>query len=130
MTPIRPRWQKILRYLFSGVLANGVDIGLYLLLLWGGVPYLIASWAGNIFGFFASFYLHKYVSFEAQGQSGDHMVRYIIVTIINLLAQSVILYICVQLLGVPETWAKVIANGTVVVWNFFLYQLFVYKVKK
>lgn len=130
MTAIRPRWQKILRYLFSGVLANGVDIGLYLLLIWAGVYYVIASLAGNVVGFFASFYLHKYVSFEAHGESGVHMVRYIVVTIINLLAQLVILFVCVQILGVWESWAKVIANGTVVVWNFFLYQLFVYRIKK
>ncbi len=115
------------RYVFSGVLANGVDIGLFLLLTHLGIYFVTASFLSGFCAFFAAFFLHKYVSFRAHAQSQKHFFRYCILTLGNFIAQNIILFVAVEGLGVPEGWAKVAANGSVVLWNFFLYQSFVYR---
>jgi putative flippase GtrA len=118
------------RYVLSGVIANAVDIGLFLLLTHMGVFYVVASIIGGSCGFVSAFYLHKYVSFQIQGSSQSHFLRYCILTAINMVAQNIILFACVEWSGIPEGWAKLIANGSVVLWNFFLYKSFVYRSPK
>ncbi len=120
-------WQRLARYIFSGGLATSIDIGLFLLFTWFGMYFITASILSGVIAFFAAFYLHKYVTYQTPGTSTDHFVRYCILTALNFLAQNIILYVTVTQMGIPEGWAKVIANGSAVLWNFFLYKIFVYR---
>lgn len=130
MSLLRTHWQRFARYLFSGLLATSVDIGLYLLFISFGIYFVTASILSGIMAFFAAFFLHKYVTYQTKGQSTEHFVRYCILTLLNFLAQNIILYIVVTQLNMSEGWSKVIANGSAILWNFFLYKKFVYRTKK
>lgn len=130
MSFLHAHWQRFARYLFSGLLATSLDIGLYLLFISFGVYFVTASIVSGVLAFFAAFFLHKHVTYQAKGQSTDHFVRYCILTLLNFLAQNIILYIAVTQLSIPESWSKVMANGSAMLWNFFLYRKFVYRSQK
>jgi len=118
---------RFARYVFSGGTANVVDIGLFLILTHVGVYFLYASIMSGVCAFFAAFFLHKYVTYQAKGGSQKHFVRFCILTLGNFAAQNAILYLAVEEIGAPEGWAKVFANASAVLWNFFLYKRFVYR---
>lgn len=122
-----PKTQRqFVSYLFTGGSATIIDIGSYWIFLWIGVYFVTASVISGILGFISAFLLHKYIAFQKRDKIANHFLRYCLLGLWNLLATNVILYVCVRYIGIPEEFAKVIANASVVLWNFFLYKFLVY----
>lgn len=119
-------YKQLAAYVLSGGLAAAVDIGLYLLLTRLGFFYVTASVASGVSGFISAFLFHKYGVFKARGQLQRHFVRYCLLGGWNLVAMNLILIACVELLGLSTDASKIVSNGSVVLWNFFLYKFFVY----
>lgn len=115
------------RYVFSGVVANILDIGVYLLLLFSGVYYLTATVMSGVLSFLAAFLLHKHVSFQRTDAGVSHFLRYCLLGAGNIVAQAVILWLLVGQWGMPADWTKLLANLMVILWNYVLYQRFVYR---
>jgi putative flippase GtrA len=121
-----PRYRQFIKYLFTGGSAAAIDIGSYLIFVHLGIYYITASVMSGVLGFLSAFLLHKYIAFQKRENIGNHFVRYCLLGLWNLFATNAVLYIAVQYLHVPEDIAKVIANASVVLWNFFLYKFLVY----
>jgi putative flippase GtrA len=113
-------------YLLTGATATVFDIGLYLILLWSDVWYIAASVTGGVAGFFSAFLLHKYVAFKKPQQIQRHFARFCLLSAWNIVATNAILYMSVDVFGIPEEPSKVLSNAAVVLWNFFCYKYFVY----
>jgi len=118
--------QQFGMYLVSGGLAVVADFGSYFLLLQLDVWYVTANVIGNILGFFATFLLHKYLVFGKKDEIVNHFVRYCILTGLNIIAQTALLYLFVESFHLDEGSAKFISWAITVLWNFFLYKYFVY----
>ena len=118
--------REFIRYVACGVTANAIDIGGYLLLLYLGVWYLGASITSGILGFISAFVLQKYVVFRKKERAPEHFLRYVLQWLFNIAATSLVLFICVEWIGIPEEIAKFISNGSQVLWNFFLLKFLVY----
>ncbi len=118
--------RQFITYICTGGSAAAIDIGLYLLLITLGVYYITASVISGVCGFISAFVLHKYVAFKKHDKVGNHFVRYCLLGLWNLFATTVVLYLCVDVLGIPEEGSKIVANASVVLWNFFLYKFLVY----
>ena len=80
----------------------------------------------GVIGFITSFLLHKYVVFEKKSAVAAHFFKFCVLGIFNLGAVALILYALVEFVGMPAEIAKIIANGSVVLWNFFIMKLIVY----
>lgn len=119
-------WQ-FLRYLCTGTLAVIADVGLTFVLLFMGVQYVVASVMGGITGFFVAFFLHRHVAFRSRGRTHEDFVRYCMLGAWNLFAQNAMLVVAVELIGVAPGTAKIFTNVIVILWNFALYRLFVYR---
>ncbi|MBI3332451.1 GtrA family protein [Candidatus Peregrinibacteria bacterium] len=115
-----------MRYLMSGGLAVALDFGGYFVLLWLDVYYVTANIVGNILGFFGAFLLHKYFVFGKHDAIVNHFVRYCVINIFNLIAQTALLFVFVEYLHLDEGSAKFISWALTVLWNFFLYKFLVY----
>lgn len=113
-------------YVVMGSTATIIDIGSYWILLWLGVYFVTASVIGGVLGFLSAFLLHKYVAFKKYDKIAHHFVRFCLLGLWNLFATNVILYVCVRYIGIPDEYAKIVANASVVLWNFFLYKFVVY----
>lgn len=117
---------QFLLYLASGGTAFVLDFGSYFLLLQAGVWYVGANIVGNVLGFFGAFLLHKYLVFGKRDKTAEHFVRYCIVNIINIAAQTILLYLLVEYARMGEGDGKFISWAITTFWNFFLYKFFVY----
>ncbi len=118
--------RQFLLYVFSGGTANALDIGLFYVLTWLGVWYVTASMVGSVVGFFSAFFLQKYVAFDSRGKHMNHFLRFCAMGLFNFLMITVILAFFVEVLGIPKEVAKILANASVVLWNFFIYKFLVY----
>ncbi|PIR50205.1 hypothetical protein COU79_00705 [Candidatus Peregrinibacteria bacterium CG10_big_fil_rev_8_21_14_0_10_54_7] len=123
---ISPHTKQFALYIFSGGLAFVADYGSYLLMLQAGMWYVTANLWANVIGFFATFFLHKFITFRTEGDPFNHFIRYCVMTAISVAGQTAVLYALVEFGNIGEEFAKIISMGIVVLWNFFLYKRFVY----
>ncbi len=123
---IAPHARQFFLYLLTGSAATIVDIGGYFALLYFGAWYVAASVVSGVAGFICAFLFHKYFAFQVRHSIGNHFVRYCILGAWNIFATNFILFATVEWVGIAPEIAKFVANGAVVLWNFFAYKFFVY----
>ncbi len=121
-----PHAKQFSLYILSGGLAFVADYGTYLLLLNVGMWYVTANLWANVVGFFATFFLHKFITFRTEGNPYNHFLRYCLMTVLSVAGQTVVLYALVEYGSISEELAKIASMGIVVLWNYLLYKFFVY----
>lgn len=132
MTEVAPRrssfsLSRFVRYVGVGVAGFAVDFGLLVLFrevvhspLW--LATTIAFW-GSLAVVFLS---NKYLTFNARGQGHRQLVRYFILLGINYLVTLGIVYLA-QRVGVGYQLGKIAAVAITTLWNYFAYQLWVFR---
>jgi len=118
--------RQFFRYIFSGLIANIVDIGGFVFLHWMGMYYMWATLISGVLGFLSAFLLHKHVVFQKKDKSWTHLKRFALLGVFNIFAVAAILSLCVEVFNIPEELAKIIANGSQVAWGFLAMKLLVY----
>lgn len=113
-------------YVLSGGAAAIADFGGYIVLLELGMWYVTASIISSICGFFTAFLLNKFIVFKKKKSLMKHLAKYFIVDMTNTGLSTLLLYLLVEYLGFSEELGKVLAMGSVVFWNFFVYKYVVY----
>ena len=123
---LRKHLPQFCLYVLSGGTAAFVDFGGYAVFLRLGIWYVTASIISGTLGFVTTFLMNKYVAFRKSADFFRHFIRFCIVDAFNILAITCILFVLVEWLGFEKQIAKLLAMGTVVLWNFLLYKFFVY----
>ncbi len=113
-------------YALSGGTSAVADFGSYFFFLHVHVWYVAASLMSGIIGFFTAFLLHKYVVFRKNDDFLKHLRRYFCVELTNNLITTGLLFVLVHELMIDPRPARFIAIAPVILWNFFVYKMFVY----
>lgn len=119
--------RRFLTYIAVGVAGFAVDFGLLLLFrevvgtpVW--VAATIAFW-GSLAVVFLS---NKYLTFGAQGSSRHQLLRYFILLGVNYLVTLGVLYVA-ERTGLGYQIGKIASVAMTTVWNYFAYQLWVFR---
>ncbi len=123
---VRPHAPQFIRYLLSGGTAAFLELASYQVMLVAGMHYALAAPVSGGVGLLSAFALHKYLVFKQHEKTGRQVVRYIILQTFNFFAQWGLVVLFVEGFGVHAIIAKILGIGCTVLWNFFLYKLFVY----
>lgn len=125
-----PRHAKIVRFLISGSLAAGTNLGLLyvltdLLKIW----YLISAIFSFVAGFLVSFILQKIWTFQDTSRERVHSQAgaFFMVALTGLGVNIASLYILVDYLGVHYLMAQIIVGVFIAVANFFVYHFVIFK---
>lgn len=121
---------RLIRYLISGCAAAGTNlVALYTLVEFGGLHYLPASALAFGLGIIVSFSLHKFFTFRDQDLSRTHVQLglYLCVVGFSFALNLALMWLSVELVGIPYLIAAIIAGGAIAVVNFFAYQLVVFR---
>lgn len=123
-------WQekeRFAKYFISGLGAVGVDGGSYIIFTrfwhWPPLPsnvlcvLLGATWA---------FFLNKFWSFKAVGNTVRQSRRFLTLFIFNYVLQQGLFFLGVDVLRIHDGIVKVAIMAMVVAWNFFAYRFWVY----
>nr|WP_183440068.1 GtrA family protein [Pseudoduganella violacea] len=89
---------QFLIYLAGGVLSAAADIGLFQLLLNGGMAPLAAASAGFLAGLLLNYAFHARFTFR-QGASAASLLRYLSLVAVNYLLTLALVALSVRLLG-------------------------------
>ena len=126
---------KLLRFALVGGINTTIDIGLLFGLTALGVPKLAANTVSTGLAFIFSFFANKSYTFRAQGNMRRQLILFVIITLAGLwgLQNAVIFCISPILTSVIHTEplvllvTKIIATGTSLVWNYYLYDRVVFR---
>ena len=123
--PIRDSWKiykLILRHFFkytlSSLISAGIDEGLYMLLSWMLQPVLSGFWfsavpiaTARVVSSLCNFFMNKNLVFKSKRATRSALLRYILLAVPILLAQTGLTYGLTLLLGVSES--RIILRGVI-----------------
>jgi putative flippase GtrA len=92
--------RKEARFLFVGGINTAVGYGSYALLLFLGLPYIIAQGASTVMGTANSYFWNKYFTFKRPKTSVSEIARFALVYAASYALNLLILFVSVELLGV------------------------------
>lgn len=125
------KYAMIVRYLISGGTSFGTNIvALYILTeyFFGKQNYLISAIFSFIVGFIVSFLMMKHWTFQDSSTDGIHeqLTVYFSVAIMNLLLNTLLVYLFVEFMGSWYIFAQVAASLIIAVWSFFIYKYLIF----
>lgn len=126
------RYGLYLRFLISGAVAAVADIGsLYLLTDFIGLWYLNSAILAFMISLVVSFSLQKFWTFNDQ-RIDSEIVRkqglaYIMLAIVNLLANTSLMYVFVDVLKWHYLVSQIIAGILIAISSFLIYRNFIFK---
>jgi len=130
------------KFFMVGILNTGIDFLVLNFLMWmtqtyKGTPIVIFGTISFCVAVTNSYFLNKYWTFgdKSKEQAPKQFVKFLSVSIVGLVLNNSIIYSITTFVNPvfglsPVLWAnfaKVIATGVVLMWNFGGYKLFVFK---
>ncbi len=120
-------FSNLLPKLFKFLIAGGAGFAsnvviLYFLTDVFGVWYLLSSIISFILSVLLSFVLHKFFTFENHSLERVHWQggAFLIMSLLNLLANTLIMYLGVSVLNCHYLPTQVVASGLIAIWTFFI----------
>ena len=121
---------KVLRYLFSGGTAFGVNFfSLYFFTEWVGLYYLVSVVVAFLIAVVVSFVLQKFWTFKNNYKTDLHRQAksYMAVAIINTGFNTLLVFFLVEYVGLHYLTSQFISSGLIAIESFFVYQIFIFK---
>lgn len=112
----------------AGSVAFLANFSVYLLFLKLGLAYVWASVIGFCLGILVSFLAHKFFTFQNRvvGKTGRQLLMHITLLSFNLVANTAILVVLVELVHVGEILGAFVTNAVIAVWSFLIYKQVVF----
>lgn len=120
---------QFLRFCVVGTVATAVDMGIFFILTEKlGIYYLISNIFSFICGLLTNFVLSYIWVFTKKGESKKiyDFTLFSAIGLVGLGFNSAIIFMLVEFLRMWEMYAKAIATGVVLFWNFFARKKFVF----
>ena len=119
---------RFVRFCLVGVVNTTINYAVYLLLWAGlGVPYLVAGPVGFLSGAVTGFFLNRGWTFRSRIATGEGVVRYLAVQLVNLASHWSTQWFAGEIVGIPKGWTQLAGIGVSLFVNFFLLRLFVFR---
>ena len=118
-------FHSLFKYLVSGGSSACANLGiLYLLTEYAHVHYLQSAVLSFTVAFFISFLLQKFWTFQDMRKEVIHqqMIWYLCLSLINLLVNTLLIYILVEYAHLWYLAAAVVSGALLAVSNFFIYK--------
>lgn len=118
------------RYVAAGLTGAGTQISLlYIFTDIVKIWYIYSSIIAFISAIIVSFLLQKFWTFKDGSTKKIHhqAIKYLVTAISGLIANTALLYLFVDLLGLWYIFAQIVIGGLIMVFNFLMYKFFVFK---
>ncbi|MFC1622522.1 GtrA family protein [Patescibacteria group bacterium] len=126
------RFQQFIKFCIVGTIGAIIDIGgLYLLVEFLNIHYLLAATVSFILAVINNYFLNKYWTFKnSEKKHAKQFTSFVLVSIAGLLINLSIMYIMVDILSSWYIFAKIIASIIVLFWNFLMNKHITFKSNK
>jgi len=124
---------KIVKYFFVGGVSACVDIGLFTIFaIFLGFNYLLVGMCTFLLATAVNYVLSIYHVFESgvRFTKKKEIIAVFLVSGVGLLINQVILFASVEIFDVSKFFAKIVASGSVFIWNYSLRSFYIFQAKK
>lgn len=132
MADLFKKYKEIILYVFFGALTTGVNYGVYYLLAhpfgWDVLPSNLIAWAAGVL---FAFVTNKLYVFESKDLSFQVVARefltFTAARIFSGILDTIIMVVFVDVLGFNDLWIKILSNIVVIIVNYILSKLFIFR---
>lgn len=114
-------------YCLIGVINTGVDFGVFTLLCWTGLHYLIANIISYHCGIICSFFLNKSYNFKVKDKAVKRFVSFYTISLIAICVSEGLLYLLISICSVNDLIAKFISMVIIAIGQFLFVKHFTFK---
>ncbi len=118
---------EFIKFVLVGLLNTGVDVAIFILLTWIGIPYVAAQVVSYSCGAANSYLLNKLWTFRSSGLSYAEIVRFTVVNLVSLGISVVVLALLHDNAGQGLAVAKAGATVCALAANFLGNKLWVFR---
>ena len=132
LSHLSPIIQQFFRYVSVGLINTGLDFGIYTALTRGFAfwkeHYLWANAIAFLIVVTWSFFWNKYWTFNnRERKHPTQYMKFVFTTLIGISIAEGVLYIGVEVFSFYDLISKIIAAPLVVLWNFSMYRMWVFR---
>lgn len=120
--------KQLILYLIVGGIATIVEWAMfYLLDSIGSINYALATTIAFAVSTFANWAAGRLILFKGTGHLFAELAKIYMTSIAGLFMNLLIMWIAIDVIGIPNFLSKVIATGIVFFWNFIIRKLLIYR---
>ena len=123
------RYRNFILYGIIGAFSAGVDFGLYSLLCFFGIKYLISNIISVHCGIFCSFLLNRYYNFKVKDKVVKRFLMFYVIGLIGLCISEGMLHVMVSYYLFNKIISKLLTVVVVAIVQFFLNKLITFRQK-
>ncbi len=118
--PSMERFWEVFRFLVVGGGCFLLEyVLLYTLTEYAGFDPLVSAPIAFTISLVVNYILCVYVVFHAEHQSTTQAVLFLVTSIMGLGINQLVMWACIDLLGIWYMFSKVVASAIVMIWNYF-----------
>lgn len=121
------KYRNFVLYCLIGVVNTGVDFGIFALLDWTGLYFIIAHIISYHCGVFCSFFLNRYYNFKVKDKVVQRFLSFYASSMVAMALSAGLLYLFVTVVGMQHLLSKLIATILIVVCQFLFVKYFTFK---
>ncbi|MBP5664191.1 MAG: GtrA family protein [Bacteroidales bacterium] len=121
------KYRNFILYCVIGVINTGVDFGVFTLLRYTGLHYLIANIISYHCGIVSSFFLNKYYNFKVEDKSVKRFISFYAISLIAICVSEGLLYLFISVCSINDLIAKLISMVIIAVSQFLFVKHFTFK---
>lgn len=121
------KYRNFILYCCIGIINTGVDLGIFTLLCWTGLHYLVSNIISYHGGIICSFLLNRRFNFKVKDKPMQRFLSFYGISLIAVIASEGILYMFVSILGLPSVVAKLISMVIIAICQFLFVKRITFK---
>ena len=114
------------RFIINGIASNATLYGLYVLLLYVEIDYRIAATMTYVLGIFWNYTVNRFWSWKSNAPIAGSFVRYVLLYGTTYFLHIGLVIILVELIGIAEIIAPLLATAILIVPQLFVLNRFVF----
>lgn len=120
---------QFIKYSFWGVVSTGLNLVLFYWMTHIGINYMIANALSFFLAVIISYFLNEAFVFQQKKakERTQKILKYILVRVISLCADSVILFLCVTIWDKDMMLSKMFSSIVVILSTYFFNKTFIFK---
>ena len=126
--PYYLRFRHLILYGIIGAFSSGLDFLIYTLLVQlVGLQYLVANCISVVAGISTSFYLNRNYNFKVKDHTKRRFSIFLTVGLCGLVMSNLILYLCIDIMGMDKLISKLLSIVLVVFFQFLVNKYLTFK---
>lgn len=121
------KFRNLILYGIIGCCSSGLDFLIYSLLVSCGAHYILSNCISVLAGISTSFYLNRKYNFKITDKTTKRFSIFLTVGLLGMLFSNLILYLCIDCMGINPAISKILSIILVVFFQFLLNKFITFK---